>query len=123
MDSKVTCIICPIRCELITQHEDGEIISIEGHQCKLGIEYVKEELFDPKRTLTTTIVVREGELPLVSVKTSNPIPKESMFQAMDCISQTRVNAPIEIGEVLLENVLGLNADIVATKRIKKIKKK
>lgn len=119
MESKITCIICPIGCELIIHHEDGKIKSIEGHQCKKGLPYAEEELFDPKRTLTTTIVVRDGELPLVSVKTSEPIPKERMFDVMDCISQIQVDAPVEIGDVLIKNVLDLNADIVATKNVKK----
>jgi CxxC motif-containing protein len=123
MESKITCIICPIGCEVTILHKEGIITNMEGHQCKKGIEYVKEELFDPKRTLTTTMIVRDGELPLVSVKTNRPIPKDRLFEVMDCISEIEIDAPLEIGDVLVESVLGLDADIVATKKVDREKGK
>lgn len=119
MESEITCIICPMGCEVTVHHKEGEITNIEGHQCKKGIEYVKEEIFEPKRTLTTTMLVKDGELPLVSVKTSSPIPREKLFEVMDRISQIEVDAPIEIGDALVKNILGLNSDVVATKKIRK----
>jgi CxxC motif-containing protein len=119
MDSNITCIICPIGCEVTILHKEGIITNMEGHQCKKGIEYIKEELFDPKRTLTTTVMVKDGKLPLVSVKTNNPIPKDRLFDVMDCISEIEFDAPLEIGDVLIKNVLDLDADIVATKKVVK----
>jgi CxxC motif-containing protein len=119
MESKITCIICPVGCEVIIHHEGGEIMQIEGHKCKKGIPYAEEELFHPKRTLTTTIMVKGGEIPLVSVRTSSPVPKDRMFDVMDCISEIEANAPVEIGDVLIKNVLGLDSDVVATKKVKK----
>ena len=119
MESEITCIICPIGCEITVHHKEGEITNIEGDQCKKGIEYVKEELFDPKRTLTTTMLVRSGDMPLVSVKTNVPIPKDRLFDVMDALSEIEVSAPINIGDALVKIVLGLNSDIVATKKVKK----
>ena len=118
MESEITCIICPIGCEMTIHHKEGIITKIEGHQCKKGIGYAKEELFDPKRTLTTTVMVKGGQLPLVSVKTKVPIPKGKLFEAMDALSKVEVSAPVKIGDVLVENVMGLDADIVATKNVK-----
>ena len=117
MKTEITCIICPIGCEVTVHHEEGTITKMEGHQCKKGIGYVEEELFDPKRTLTTTMNVKNGELPLVSVKTSIPVPKERLFDVMDVISQIETAAPVKIGDVLVQSVLGLDADIVATKMV------
>ncbi len=121
MESEITCIICPIGCEMTAYHKEGIITDIEGYECKKGIEYAKEELFDPKRTLTTTVIVKGGKLPLVSVKTNIPIPKDNLFEVMDALSKVEVSAPIKIGDVLVQNVLGLDADIVATKNVKKRK--
>ncbi len=119
MESKITCIICPIGCEVTINYEDEKILIIEGHQCKKGLPYAEEELFDPKRTLTSTIIVKGGELPLVSVRTTEPIPKDRMFDVMNCISQAEIDAPVKIGDVLVKNVLDLNVDIVATKKVSK----
>lgn len=121
MESKITCIICPIGCEVTIIHKEGIITNIEGHQCKKGIGYVKEELFDPKRTLTTTMMVKDGELPLVSVKTNSPIPKDRLFDVMNCISEIKIDAPVNIGDALFKNVLNLDSDIVATKKINREK--
>jgi CxxC motif-containing protein len=118
MESEITCIICPIGCEVKVHHKEGIITKIENHQCKKGIEYVREELFDPKRTLTTTMIVKNGDLPLVSVKSSRPIPKDKLFDVMDIISEFEVYSPIEIGDILIKNINGLRAHIVATKNIR-----
>ena len=119
MESEITCIICPIGCRVTISQKGGVITKIEGYQCKKGIDYTKEELLDPKRTLTTSILVRDGELPLVSVKTAEPVPKDKLLDVMDAISEIEGPAPIEIGNVLVENVLNLDVDIVATKKVKK----
>jgi CxxC motif-containing protein len=37
---------------------------------------------------------------------------------MDAISEIEVFAPVKIGDVLVENVMDLDADIVATKNVK-----
>ena len=121
MESKITCIICPIGCEMTIHHKEGIITTMEGHQCKKGIGYAEEELFDPKRTLTTTMIVSDGDLPLVSVKSDRPIPKHSLFDVMDTISEIEVHAPIEIGDVLIDNITSLNVNIIATKNVKKFK--
>lgn len=121
MRKEITCIICPIGCKLMVEYEDDTILDIEGFECKKGKKYASEELLNPVRTLTTTIVVKDGEIPLVSVKTAKPIPKDKLFEVMDFISEIEVNAPINIGDVLVDNVLGLNVDIVTTKSVNKKK--
>jgi CxxC motif-containing protein len=68
-------------------------------------------------------LVKNGVLPLLSVKTSKPIPKEKIFKILKIIKNTSVNAPIEIGEIIIKNILNTGSDIIATKTIKKISKK
>lgn len=121
MKKEITCIICPIGCKLMVEFRDDSILNIEGYECKKGKNYAPEELFNPVRTLTTTIVVKDGELPLVSVKTAKPIPKEKLFEVMDAISKTEVSAPVKLGDILVENILGLEVDILATKNVERMK--
>lgn len=117
MIKKITCIICPIGCEVEVVYSDKEIAKIEGHQCKKGVKYAEEEVVCPVRTLTTTIKVRNGNLPLVSVKTLPPLPKDKIFVVMDELAQIEVSAPIKVGDVLVKNVLSLDTDVIATRKI------
>lgn len=111
---KMTCIVCPLGCEMTVDVQDGKIEHITGHSCKRGITYATDEVVDPRRTLTTTMRVLGGEFPVVSVKTDKPVPKGSLFACMKQINATVADAPVKIGDVLIENILGTGANIVAT---------
>ena len=52
---------------------------------------------------------------MLSVKTSSPVPKENIFDVMEIIRKTSVNAPVKIGDIVLTNIFG--TDITATKDI------
>ena len=114
---KFICIICPNGCEIEVEYEKKEIKSISGNICEKGEVYVRQELFSPERGLTTTVVVRNGTIPLVSVKTSKPIPKEKIFQVMDEIANLEIDAPVKIGDIIVKNISGTGADLVATKNV------
>jgi len=119
LTKRYVCIICPNSCEIEVEYSEDKINRISGNMCEKGEEYVKKEILCPERGLTTTIKVKNGSLPLVSVKTSKAIPKEMMMKVMDEISNVEVEAPIKIGNVIIKNVLNTEADIIATKNINK----
>lgn len=108
----LTCIGCPMGCALLVEMDGKEIISVTGNTCKKGAEYAVKEVTDPTRIVTTTVRVKNGSMPVVSVKTAQDIPKGKIF---DC-----VEALVQIGDVILENVAGTGADIVATGNVKQI---
>lgn len=58
-----------------------------------------------------------GVLPLVSVKTDKPIPKSLIPQLMELVKSLSVAAPVKIGQVLVPNILGTPANLVATKTV------
>ena len=113
----MTCIICPIGCRLELQLEKGKIKSISGNSCNKGAEYANSEFNNPERTLTTTIKVLLGNLPVVSVKTDKPIPKDRIFDCMRVVNCLLLNAPVHIGDIVAVNVLGTGANIIATKNV------
>ena len=76
MIKKITCIVCPNGCEI---EIDGD--NIRGYTCKRGLEYAKNELLAPKRTITSTVRI-SGVDEVCPVKTSLPIPKEEIFNVM-----------------------------------------
>lgn len=113
----LTCIGCPMGCALTVRMEGKEIQSIEGYTCKRGKDYAAKEVTNPRRIVTSTVRVSGGELPVVSIKTKEDIPKEMIFTCMQALCQIRVNAPVHIGDVIIENVAGTGVDLVATKNI------
>lgn len=117
-DAEVTCILCPIGCEIRVNRKDLSII--DGAKCNRGIEYSKNEIINPKRIITTSILVKNGDLPLLSVKTSKPIPKNKINQIIDIIKKKSISAPIEIGDIIIKNILNTGSDIIATKSIEKL---
>jgi len=96
--------------------EGSRIISIEGNKCPKGIIYVQNEI-DPKRILITVIKVVGGNLPVVSVKTSEPIPKNLRLDAMKILSKVVIKAPIKVGDIVVKNLLELGANVIATRDV------
>ncbi|MDI6916201.1 MAG: DUF1667 domain-containing protein [Thermoplasmatales archaeon] len=114
---KTICIICPIGCRMQVKMHGKQIEIIEGNKCKKGAEYAQEEVLNPRRVLTSSVLILGGELPIVSVKTLAPIPKEKVFDALAEIKRTVVNAPVRSGDVIIKNVADTGINIVATKAV------
>lgn len=117
MLKEFTCIICPNGCEIQVDVNGKEIGKIAGNLCEKGAEYVTQELTAPKRTVTSSVTVLGGELPLASVRTTAPIPKERIFDAMKEIRKVSVKAPVAAGDVVISNLLGFSCDVIVTKTI------
>jgi CxxC motif-containing protein len=118
-EKKITCIICPIGCKIFVTKNGKRIRFTTGNKCKKGIDYAKNEALDPRRMLTTSMLVKDGEWPLVSVKSIKPIPKDKLFPILKQIKKITINAPVISGQIIIKNVLNTGVDIVATKSIKK----
>ena len=118
MIREITCICCPLGCRLQVEEEHPERVS--GNSCPRGAQYGKNEVTDPRRTVTASVPVTGGAHSMVSVKTSREIPKDRIFDCMEKIHALRVLAPVKIGDVLLSDCAGTGADIVATKTVDKM---
>lgn len=113
---------------------------ISGHSCTRGYEYAVSECINPVRTLTTTIRllyedpdaahnpeksrnhdgVRNNArtLPaLVPVKSSAPLPKGLLKECMKVVNSAAARPPVRIGDVIIRDILGTGADIIATANI------
>ncbi len=118
MKKEMICIGCPMGCYLSVDYVGTKIFDVSGNRCKVGLEYVEKEISKPERTLTTTVKVKNGNLPLVSVRTDKPIPKSRIFDVMNLLAKVEAEAPIKIHELIIQNICtGVN--IVATKNISK----
>ncbi len=118
MIKEFICVLCPNGCELSVELDDNNNISkLEGATCQRGGEYVQQEIFAPQRNIATSVKVVGGNMPLVSVRLSEAIPKEKIFDVMDEIKKIKLEAPVSLGQVIIKNVLGLERDVIATKQV------
>jgi CxxC motif-containing protein len=123
--TELICITCPIGCRLEVEKKyikGRTTYSVRGHTCKRGEKYAIEEMTCPTRMVTTTVRIEGGTLPRIPVKTSAPIPKEKVFECMRLLNDVRLFAPIKCGDKVIENVMGLNIHIVASRSLEKISK-
>ncbi|MBP2636597.1 MAG: molybdopterin oxidoreductase [Firmicutes bacterium] len=117
MRKEYTCIICPNGCGMEAEIEGVRVIDIAGAGCPKGQEYVEQELTDPQRNIATSVLVENGILPLVSVRLTKPVPKARIFDVIQAVKQIKVVAPVKIEQVVIENILGLGSDVIATKNV------
>ena len=110
----VTCTVCPMGCSIRVGIHDGEPVTFEGHQCKRGPVYARDELLDPRRMLTTTVRVRGGSVRLVPARTSAVVPRDKLRAIMALVRALAVDAPVVPGQVLLADLLGTGVDLVAS---------
>ena len=115
----ITCIACPIGCKMrIIQN--GDDIEVLDNKCPRGKIYGIEEMRNPTRIVPTTMKIQGGKLKRISVRTAKPIPKKMIFQAMKEINEKVVEAPVSVGDVLIEDVAGTGVDVVATRGMERI---
>jgi CxxC motif-containing protein len=117
MKRSLVCIVCPNGCEITAEIEEGRILSVENAKCKRGEEYVNREITNPMRTIASLVKIQNGELPLVSVRTTRPIPKASIPNVIAEIKKVKLTAPVHIGDMVLLNVCGCDSDVIVTKNV------
>lgn len=113
MKKEYICIVCPKGCHIVV---DGDNIS--GYTCLRGLNYVKQESIDPRRTLTTTVKVNDKNIRVCPVKSSDTLPKDKLFASMEEINKISVDLPIKLHQVVIKNILNTGVDIITTKEIK-----
>jgi len=117
MLKEYTCIICPNGCEIEADIEGTKVLSVEGEKCPRGKEYVEQEIINPQRNIATSVLVENGEIPLVSVRLTHVIPKDKIVDVMNEIKKLKLTPPITMNQVIINNVLGLTSDVIATKNV------
>jgi CxxC motif-containing protein len=116
------CIACPMGCPLVLTADGSEIKEVTGQQCNRGAKYAKQEFTDPKRSFSTIIPIEGALYDRLPVKLTTPVPKERIFEACKEIHKLRAKAPVKMGEVFIENLLGLKGvNVVACRSMKRPK--
>jgi len=117
-EKAIICLMCPRAChtKLIIGNR-GNVERIVGAKCDIGKEYVLKEYTCPERILTTTVRTSKFSHPLLSVRTDRFVPKKLLKKCMILLSEVKIEPSIKIGEVVLYNILGTGANIIATQEL------
>ena len=113
----LTCISCPMSCQLELTIDHGEILQITGNECKNGETYARQEFTNPQRVVTTTVTCRSGLWPRLPVKTFAAVPKDKVDHVVRALHGIEVEAPIQLGQVILENVAKTGIAVIATRSL------
>lgn len=114
-----TCVACPVGCRLTVSKKDDGTWKVQGFQCKRGLEYGLQEMTDARRNFSSTVRIKNGFLTLLPVKTSAPLPKDKIFAAMEIIRRTHTDAPIQVGDQIITDILHTGVDIIAARTIER----
>ncbi len=115
MMKEMICVSCPVGCSIkIELSENNDVLSVTGNHCKRGENYAITECTAPTRMLTTTVKVKNGVYPLVPVRSEKPVPKHMLFDIIKLLNSIEMTAPVKIGDIIINNVLGTDVDIIAT---------
>lgn len=111
---EMTCIVCPKGCRLNVDTGGTEII-VTGNDCARGIPYAKKELTNPTRVVTSTVAIEGAIHKRLPVKTDRDIDKNLNFDVIQELEKVKLQSPIKINEIIIENILNTGANIIATR--------
>ncbi len=113
---RLTCILCPVGCEIeAARTERG--LDVRGHMREKGVEFATEEILHPKRNLATSVPAEGRPTVMISVRLSAAVPRDMIFPILAEIARLRPALPVARGQVLIGNVLGTGADVIATRTV------
>ena len=140
VEKDLICIVCPVGCRLKITKDEGatyEAINVEnassafreslaltidelkvsGEQCKRGIAYAYEEITNPTRMVCTTVKIQGGIHPVIPVRTDKPIPEKYKFEVVKAVKDITLTSPIEMGEVIVEDLFGTGVNLIAERNM------
>jgi CxxC motif-containing protein len=109
------CVVCPVGCEVDVVHDGSEITSMEGNKCEKSEEFVSQELIEPMRILTTTVRIQGSRWPVIPVRTDTAVPKRLFPRIMKRLRRVKLEAPINMLDLVVKNVAATGANIIATR--------
>ena len=119
-----TCVVCPNGCTIVVNVDNDEnpvVTKVQGNICPRGEAWARQEVENPMRTIASSVPVQGGDFPLASVRTNRPIPLAEIREVMKEIRQVSLEAPVEIGDVVLSRPAGCDTEVIVTRRVQSIR--
>lgn len=114
---ELTCVVCPAGCKItVTLDDNNNVTNVTGNTCLRGKKYAESEVTNPVRTLTSTVTVMTKDgAKMLPVRTDRPIPRPTLFDAMELVRKATVTAPVKTGDVIIENFIEDGTSLIACK--------
>lgn len=100
--------------EVVGSEADTKVI---GNRCGRGIDYALKLISDENKILTGRCILVNGPMGRLPVISSAPVPKDISDAVLEKIRSLRVEAPVEKGQILIENIMESGVDILAQRRV------
>ena len=117
MKKDIVCIICPQSCHLTVEEINGNLL-VTGNECKRGERHGIKEYTNPERILTTTIAIKNGTQVRLPVISEDEIRKDLILDCLEVLYDLNVDAPIEFGEVIVNNICNTGINIISSRSMK-----
>lgn len=121
MKKEFVCIVCPVGCRLTVDDDSGQV-DVRGNACPRGKTYGIQEFTAPTRVVTSSVRVKYGTQAMCSVKSDGTVPKEKVDDVLHAILKVSLKAPVNVGDIVIENVENTGANIVATRHVQERKR-
>jgi CxxC motif-containing protein len=116
MNKLFSCQGCKNNCTIeITK--DDEHIKYNGYKCSKGLSYAKLNSAEESKIVTARAILTNGKMSKIPVRTTRAIPSYLIADVIKLIENTKVEAPVEKGTIVIKNVLNTGADVVAQRRV------
>lgn len=117
-----TCVVCPNGCTIKITFDEipgakPVFIEAQGQRCPRGLTWSQQEIVDPMRNFSSSVLVKNGKFIECSVRLSKPVPLAKVFEIMEEIKKLQPTAPLSVGQVLLNNPAGTDTEVIVTKNI------
>jgi CxxC motif-containing protein len=114
-EREIICIMCPLACPVkATVDDQGNVLDVANNMCKEGKKYAVAECKFPGRILTATVFAEGSNRAMLPVRSNKPIPKGLLMDSMRSLSQVKVKPPIKMGQIIVTNIMGTGADLIAS---------
>lgn len=122
-EKEFICVVCPNGCSIKAVYNETtkQLISAEGFRCPRGEAWIKQEIENPMRTFSSSVLVDGGDFIEASVRLTKPVPLTKVFEVMAEIKKIKVKAPVSMGDVIMTNPAGCDTDIIITRSVNAVK--
>lgn len=119
---KKKCKVCPVSCdlEIIEDKSSKDKYMVKGNKCGRGSEYAIKEILEPSRAITSRVLLENGPMGRVAVKTDGIIPSQFVDEAMELIKNTTAYTPLKKGDIIIENILDTGVNLIAARKVNKL---